>query len=159
MFGTKSQKRFFGHLPWRIKDTPPIYIAKSAIFKFWVFWVISMHLIILYVIDIHNVMCFKPFLPLYDHFTIWRFLVRNWQYKLKPCHIYIFLIAFLSLISFDQIVLSHIWARTFDIGSPFPTTWPDIWLKWLWWTTIQLREWMPSLFRQHCCHTLFVNQY
>ena len=118
-----------------------------------------MHLIILYVIDIHNVLCLEPFLPLYDHFTIWRFLVRNWQYKLKPCHIYIFLIAFLSLTSFDQIVLSHIWARTFDIGSPFPTTWPDIWLKWLWWTTIQLREWMPSLFGQYCGYILFVNQY
>ena len=46
---------------------------------------ISMHYLTLYVIDIHNIRCLEPFLPLYDHFEILRFLVRNWQYQLKPC--------------------------------------------------------------------------
>ena len=36
---------------------------------------------------LHNVRCLEPFLPLYDLFEICRFLVRNWQYKLKPCPI------------------------------------------------------------------------
>ena len=37
----------------------PDYIAKSAIFNIWVFWVISMHYITLFVIiDIHNVRTF-----------------------------------------------------------------------------------------------------
>ena len=58
----------------------PDYIAKSAIFKIWAFWVISMHFITLFVIEIDNIRCLGPFLPLYDHFEIWRFLIRNWQY-------------------------------------------------------------------------------
>ena len=39
----------------------PDYIAKSAIFKIWVFWVISMHYITLFVIDIHNIRWLYPF--------------------------------------------------------------------------------------------------
>ena len=47
-----------------------------------------MHSIILYVIDIiHNIRCLEPFLPLYDHFEILRFLGPDWQYQLKPCRI------------------------------------------------------------------------
>ena len=34
---------------------------------------IYMHYITLYVMDIHNVRCLGPSLPLYDHFEIWRF--------------------------------------------------------------------------------------
>ena len=34
----------------------PDYIAKSAIFKILVFWVISMHCITLFVIDLHNIL-------------------------------------------------------------------------------------------------------
>ena len=45
-----------------------------------IFWVISLHYITLYVIDIHNVRCLEPFLPPYDHFKNRRFWVRNWQY-------------------------------------------------------------------------------
>ena len=58
----------------------PDYKAKSAIFKIWVFWVISMYYITLCDIDMHNVRCLEPFLLLYDHFEIWRFLRPNWQY-------------------------------------------------------------------------------
>ena len=58
----------------------PDYIAKSAFFKIWVFWVISMHYITLFVIDLDNIRCWELFLPLYDHFEIWRFLGPNWQY-------------------------------------------------------------------------------
>ena len=32
-----------------------------------------MYSITLYVIDIHNISCLEPFLPLYDHFEVWRF--------------------------------------------------------------------------------------
>ena len=61
------------------------YIAKTAIFKIWVFWLISMYSITLYVIAIHDIRCLKPFLPLYDHFEIWRFLgLPNQTYKTKP---------------------------------------------------------------------------
>ena len=49
-------------------------------FQIWVFWVIFMHHITFCVIDIHKITCLKPFLPLYDHFEIWRFLSLNWQY-------------------------------------------------------------------------------
>ena len=45
--------------------------------------VISMHYITLFVIDIDNIRCLEPFLPLYDHFEIRRFLGINWQYYLK----------------------------------------------------------------------------
>lgn len=51
----------------------PDYIAKSAIFKIWVLWMISLHCITLFVIDIHNIRCLEPFLPLHDHFEIRRF--------------------------------------------------------------------------------------
>ena len=44
----------------------PAYITKSAIFKIWVFWVISMHYITLFVIDIHNIRCLETFLPLWN---------------------------------------------------------------------------------------------
>ena len=30
--------------------------------------------------NIHNIRCLEPFLPLYDHFEIRRFLGINWQY-------------------------------------------------------------------------------
>ena len=40
--------------------------AKSAIFKIWVFWVISMQNITLYVIDIHKIRCFRTFFA-----TLW----------------------------------------------------------------------------------------
>ena len=49
------------------------------------FWVISMHYITLFVIHIDDIRCLEPFLSLYDHFEIWRFLGPNWQYELKPC--------------------------------------------------------------------------
>ena len=56
------------------------YIAKTVVFNIWVFWVKTMHSITLHVIDIHNVRCLEPFLPLSDHFEIGRFLGPNWQY-------------------------------------------------------------------------------
>ena len=46
-----------------------------------------MYSITLFVIDIHNISCLEPFLSLYDHFEIRKFLGLNWQYKLKPCFI------------------------------------------------------------------------
>ena len=67
---------FFGYFWWFCPD----YIGKSAIFKIWVFWVISMYFITLYIIDIHNISCLEPFWPLYGHFEISRFLGLNWQY-------------------------------------------------------------------------------
>ena len=51
----------------------PGYIAESKIFKIRMFWMISMHHITLFVIDIHNIRCLEPFLPLHDHFENRRF--------------------------------------------------------------------------------------
>ena len=42
---------------------------------------------LLFVIDIDNIRLLEPFLSLYNHFEIWRFLGPNWHYLLKPCHI------------------------------------------------------------------------
>ena len=46
-----------------------------------------MHYITLYVIDIHNIRCLKPFFPLYDYFEIWSFWDRtgsiSWNLVLK----------------------------------------------------------------------------
>ena len=51
--------------------------SKIGDFQIGVFWVISMHYITLFVIDIDNIGCLEPFLPLYGHFEIWRFLGQN----------------------------------------------------------------------------------
>ena len=76
---SRLSDRFFG-LFLVICEVSYIYIAKTVIFKIWVFWVKTMHSITLYAIDIHNIRCLEPFLPLFDHFKIWRFLALNWQY-------------------------------------------------------------------------------
>ena len=48
---------FLGYFWWFLRS----YTAKTAIFKIWVFWVISMYSITLFVIDIHNIRCLEPF--------------------------------------------------------------------------------------------------
>ena len=68
--------RFLGVFWWFLRS----YIAKTAIFKIWVFWVISMYSVTLFVIDIQNIRCLEPFLSLYGHFEIRRILGINWQY-------------------------------------------------------------------------------
>ena len=45
-----------------------IYIVKSAILIFWVFLPIFLHEITLQAIDIDNIGCLEPFLPLWEHF-------------------------------------------------------------------------------------------
>ena len=62
-----------------------LYSENSDFQDLSVFWVKTMHSITLYAINIHNIKCLEPFLPLYDHFEIWRFLGLTWQYYLKPC--------------------------------------------------------------------------
>ena len=47
--------------------------VKIAIFKISVFLVISIHSFTLFVLDIHNIGCLEPYLPLYGHFAIRRF--------------------------------------------------------------------------------------
>ena len=62
----------------------PDYIAKSAIFNIWVFWVISMHYITLYVRDIHNIRPLEPFFT-----TLWPLCLEVFgsEHELKPCPI------------------------------------------------------------------------
>ena len=45
-----------------------IYIVKSAILFFWVFLLSFLYEITLLAIDIDNIGCLEPFLPLQDHF-------------------------------------------------------------------------------------------
>ena len=45
-----------------------IYIVKSAILSFWVFLSTFLHEITLKAIDIDNIGCLEPFLPLWEHF-------------------------------------------------------------------------------------------
>ena len=40
---------------------------------------ISMHYTTLFAIDIDDIRCLEPFIPLYDHFEILRFLGPSWQ--------------------------------------------------------------------------------
>ena len=47
-----------------------IYIVKSAILSFWVFLSTFLHEITLKAIDIDNIGCLEPFLPLWKHFWI-----------------------------------------------------------------------------------------
>ena len=49
-----------------------LVIAKSAIFKIWVLW---MHYITLYVVDIHDIRCLEPFYHPMTTLKFWNFLV------------------------------------------------------------------------------------
>ena len=66
-----------------------IYIVKSAILIFWVFLPIFLHEITLQAIDIDNIGCLEPFLPLWEHFWNRVSVQLNCASDLTPRHKYI----------------------------------------------------------------------
>ena len=61
-----------------------IYIVKSAILSFWVFLSTFLHEITLKAIDIDNIGCLEPFLPLWEHFWNWVSVELNCALDLTP---------------------------------------------------------------------------
>ena len=63
----------------------PDNIAKSAIFKIWVFWVISMHYITLYVIDVHQLEVLSETLSSLITLSFWQWNNENTLYCPLGC--------------------------------------------------------------------------
>ena len=64
----------------------PRSYSENSDFQDLSFLVIAMYSITLYAIDMHGISCLEPFLPLYDHFEIWRFfgLICKLDLILRP---------------------------------------------------------------------------
>ena len=78
---------FFGRFLFISGLGSQIYIVKSAILSFWVFLSTFLHEITLKAIDIDNIGCLEPFLPLWEHFWNRVSVELNCASDLTPRHI------------------------------------------------------------------------
>ena len=114
-----SKSRFSDPFFWRFLVISglgsQIYIVKSAILSFWVFLSTFLHEITLKAIDIDNIGCLEPFLPLWEHFWNRVSMELNCASDLTPRLNMVFkiLLAMLILVvflgPFPSLFILHFW--------------------------------------------------